>query len=313
MQDRTNTIMRKVSFYDFISIALKGISQVILIENAISGLIILVALVIMDYKLGLMALVSAIIGTLIAYVGGADKNVVGQGLFGYNSVLVGLSLYLFLSGNIKWGVALVGAAFASIFTAAMIHTLRKMDIPVLTFPFVITTWFFLLASYKLQELQLITGLLPQGLADLSIQIGDSPDLINGLLYGIGQVYFQSNLWSGILILVAVFWGSWELGVYAILGTIIGFGTAYVLGGEYTLLNLGLYGYNAVLTMITIRLFKGKTQLSTIVTGIVAAMVTVPITASINTFLIPYGIPVLTMPFVVVSWIFLGARKVLPKI
>ena len=50
-----------------------------------------------------------------------------------------------------------------------------------------------------------------------------------------------------------------------------------------------------------------------ITGVMAAMITVPITASIDTWLMPYGIPGLTMPFVLVTWIFIGARKVLPKL
>ncbi|MCY8353618.1 urea transporter [Bacillus haynesii] len=36
----------------------------------------------------------------------------------------------------------------------------------------------------------------------------------------------------------------------------------------------------------------------------------PITAGLSTYLLPYGLPVLTMPFVLCSWLFLGARKVL---
>ena len=106
-------------FFTFIAASLKGISQVILIENAITGLLILIAITIESYYLGIIALLSAIIGTLVAKFGGADENTINQGLLGYNSVLTGMALALFLSGPYMWIVALVGAAIAAIFTATV--------------------------------------------------------------------------------------------------------------------------------------------------------------------------------------------------
>ena len=83
-------------FFTFIAASLKGISQVILIENAITGLLILIAITIESYYLGIIALLSAIIGTLVAKFGGADENTINQGLFGYNSVLTGMALVIIL-------------------------------------------------------------------------------------------------------------------------------------------------------------------------------------------------------------------------
>ena len=119
--------MTKITPYYLISAALKGISQVILIENVVSGLIILIAITIANYQLGIVALLSAIIGTLVAHAAGGDKNVIEQGLFGYNSVLTGLALYLFLTGSMRMVIALLAAAFVTIFTAAMMHFLKKLE------------------------------------------------------------------------------------------------------------------------------------------------------------------------------------------
>src|SRR3954468_4932992 len=150
-------------FFPFISASLKGISQVILIENAITGLLILIAITIESYYLGIIALLSAIIGTLVGKFGGADEQTINQGLLGYNSVLTGMALALFLSGPYMWIVALVGSAVATIFTATMMHFMQKTEIPILTFPFIILTWFILLASYKLKGIKLSPTLEPQNL------------------------------------------------------------------------------------------------------------------------------------------------------
>lgn len=86
------------------------------------------------------------------------------------------------------------------------------------------------------------------------------------------------------------------------------------GGEHNLIYLGLYGYNAILTMLAVSVvFKTVPNRFTLFTGIVAVCLTVVFTGSIDTWLLPYGLPTLTMPFVLSTWIFLGARKILPNL
>lgn len=305
--------MEKNKYYYLITTSLKGISQVILIENTISGLIILAAITIVDYRLGIIALLSSIIGTLTGYAAGADKNTVRQGLLGYNSVLIGLALSTFLTSSIRWGIALVGAAFVAIFTASCIHFFKNLKIPVLTFPYIVLTWIFLLAAYHLQIFKLTSELLPQDLSHWKLHIEGNLSLLDGLVNGVSQVYFQTNLLAGILILLAVFFDNWKSGIYVIVGTIVGFSTAYCLGAEFEILTQGLYGFNAVLTTLAIaKVFDAERHFAPI-TGVIAAILTVPFAASIATWLMPYGIPGLTTAFVLVTWIFLGARKVLPKL
>ena len=154
MKTDKRTSFMEGKFFPFITASLKGISQVILIENAITGLLILIAITISSYYLGIIALLSAIIGTLVGKFGGADEKSINQGLLGYNSVLTGMALALFLSGPYMWIVALVGAAIAAIFTATMMHFMKRTEIPILTFPFIILTWFILLSSYKLKRIKL---------------------------------------------------------------------------------------------------------------------------------------------------------------
>ena len=100
MKTDKRTSLMDGGFLTFIAASLKGISQVILIENAITGLLILIAITIESYYLGIIALLSAIIGTLVAKFGGADEHTINQGLLGYNSVLTGMALVIIL----KWSL-----------------------------------------------------------------------------------------------------------------------------------------------------------------------------------------------------------------
>lgn len=313
MTNINNRKMSEMTLNYLISTSLRGISQVVLTDNVVSGLIFLIAITVSDYRLGIVALASAIIGTLIGYIGGADRTIVDKGLFGFNSVLIGLAVFIFFTGTVRWGIALVGAAFVAIFTAAMMEFLKNLQIPVLTSPYVIMTWILLLASYNLKIFHLTPQLVPQYLAHWSISSGGTLNIIDGLIDGIGQVFFESYRLSAILIIVGIFWADRKLGIYAVLGTVIGWLTAYSLQPSYALINLGLYGYNAVLTMIAVAGTFDADSPFALIRGIIATIIVVPITASINTLLLPYGIPPLTMPFVLVTWIFIGARRVLPKL
>ena len=52
-----------------------------------------------SYELGIITF-SSFIGTVIGKIGRANENSVSTGLYGYNSVLTGIALMLFLTGPI---------------------------------------------------------------------------------------------------------------------------------------------------------------------------------------------------------------------
>lgn len=300
------------NFGSLLKTSLKGISQVILIENAITGFIILLAISISSISLGIITLLSAVIGTLIGKFLGADEDILNQGLLGYNSVLTGMALTLFLSGPYHWIIALAGAATTAIFTASMMHLMKKIELPVLTFPFILMTWFMLLVSYRLTAFTLSPELVPQSLAQWELDIEGEVNLVQGIFNGIGQIFFLDNTISGVLLFLAVFWADWKIGIYAILGNAVSLITSYGLGGEHSLIFIGLYGYNAILATIAVStVFKNEGNRYALLSGIIVASLSVLATASVSSWLLPFGLPTLTMPFVIVTWIFLGARKVLP--
>lgn len=306
--------LKEIGIFSLLKVSLKGISQVILIENTISGFIILITIMLSSYSLGLIAFISAIIGTIIGKIGGANKEKLDQGLFGFNSVLTGMALYLFLEGPNMWMVSLAGAAVTAILTATMMHFMKNTDLPILTFPFIILTWLTLLASFKIKGIILSPKLVPQDLTKWELHNAGEVNIFDGVFRGIGQVFFLNYAVSGILIFIALFFANRKLGFYAMLGNAVAVTFAYFLGAEHILIVSGLYGYNAILTIIAVSIvFKKDHNRFAPISGIVAACLTVPITAGVSSFLIPYGLPSLTMPFVLCTWMFLGSRKILYKL
>ena len=276
MQNSEESLSARGAYSSFLSASLKGISQVIFIENVVSGLIILLAITVSSYKLGIIALLSAFIGTFIGKMGGSNAESVNQGLFGYNSVLTGLALTLFLSGPYHWIIALIGAAITAILTASIMHAMRNTEMPILTFPFIVLTWFMLLVSYRLKGVHLSPTLVPQDLARWELNIEGELNWREGAFNGIGQIFFLDNTFSGILLFIAVFWAGWKWGVYAIIGNIVALVAAYVLGGEHRLIIEGLYGYNAILAILAVAIvFNMGHHRYAPLSGIIAACLTVP--------------------------------------
>ncbi|WP_391117788.1 urea transporter [Psychrobacillus sp. L3] len=302
----------KEKFIQLMSASVKGISQVVFIENIFSGLLILVGIFLYSIPLGFVTIGSAIIGTLVASLCGADKKVLNTGFFGFNSVLSGLAIFLFLEGPHKWVTALVCAGVTTIVTAALLNITKRFDMPVLTFPYIILTWFFIGTSFRLSFIKPGANIMPQNLINWEREV-DGPLNWHGLISGIGQIFFLDEMLPAILFLLAIFIASISYGIYAIIGSVIGWLSALFLGGEISLINLGLYSYNAVLTMIAVTSVLEVKHKHAWITGIFASILSVHITASLDTFLLQYGLPVLTMPFVLSTWLIQNARKVFPNI
>ncbi|RHW32137.1 urea transporter [Neobacillus notoginsengisoli] len=290
-------------------IILRGISQVVLINNALTGAVILFAIATVSIPLTIAAFVSSAIGTLTAYWGGADKNRIRNGLFGFNSVLTGMGLILYLSGPYKWIIALACAFITSFMTAALMRAMTPTGLPVLSIPFILITWMILLASYRLKAFTLTTELMPQNLSNWKLDISGSINWATGLFDGARQVFFLQNSVAGILILIGISIAGWKLGVYALLGNMAALATAYVLGAEHALIDNGLFGYNAVLAAVAIgSVYRNPHNKLAPLSAIIASCLTVLVISAVDSWLLPYGLPALTFPFVLSTWILLGARK-----
>ena len=112
------------------------------------------------------------------------------------------------------------------------------------------------------------------------------------------MFFLDNIISGIIIYLALFFGQGRRsGSYAVIGNLVAIITAYFLGGEHTLIALGLYGYNAILTIIAVStVFNSEHNRFTFLSGIISACLTVPTAAALSTLLVPYGLPALNHAF-----------------
>src|SRR5688572_19733205 len=106
----------------FVDSCLRGVGQVCFMNNPITGLLILVAMCVGELWLGVAGVIGLVVSTLTAIAIGMDRAAIRAGLFGFNGVLVGAGLSLFLQPDwdalvMVWIV--VGAFFSTILHAAL--------------------------------------------------------------------------------------------------------------------------------------------------------------------------------------------------
>jgi urea transporter len=296
--------------FRLISISLKGFSQVMLMENALSGGLILLGIFLHSPLLATMAFLSSMAGTLTGYYLGGDRAAVKSGLYGFNSLLSGIAVMLFLYVSWRWMVVPFVGCAAGLLMIHFSKVFNKWHIPVLTIPFVLMTWIGLLLTYRIDGLHVNPSFVTASPTQWLIPYEGTPNFFVSLIKGVGEVFIIDSFWAGSLILLALFAAGWRYGVYAIAGAFISWLTAISLGVDVASLDLGLYNYNAVLTIIAVGLLFDEKRNFPFV-GILAAAMTVPITAGMDHLINPIGLPALTSPFIISTWIFLVVRKFLP--
>lgn len=301
----------QLGFFDWV---LRGIGQVVFQNNPLSGLVMLLAILYNSWIYAFILLVGTTVGTGTAWLLRADKELVRNGLFGFNGALVGLALVAFTSENFRSGsvpspylltyivfaAALTAMAFASISTLVGPH-----KVAALTMPFNLVGWLFLFAVLKFNNIE--AGPLNKPVSpDQYALVTDYvlPTWYMGIGNAIGQIFFQDNWITGYLILLGIAIHSRISAVMALLGAGLAAVVAVVFGAPEGAIRDGLFGYNAALTAIALGGFflvlTGRSLLYTLF-GIV---VTTWLWASVAIFLEPIGMPVFTSAFVIVTWLML---------
>lgn len=226
----------------FISALFRGMGQIMLQENAWTGLLFLAAIFYSSPLMSAGAFIAVLSGTITAKLLKYDKDEIQQGLYGFSAALVGVALLLFYKPSLLVWIALtVASAVATIIQ----HFFIIKQIPVFTFPFVLVTWIVLLLFNKVLIVE------PSALLN-------EPSIIVSnyffVFHGYGQVIFQSSLSVGIIFLIAVFINSPLAALYGLAGGVMAGVFSVLLPASIESIALGLWSYNAVLCAIV---FTGR--------------------------------------------------------
>jgi urea transporter len=301
----------------FLDINLRSIGQVMFQDNPLTGLLFLAAIAWGSYAAGvprvaIAGVLAVVVANLMAQWLNADSESLHSGLYGYNGILVGLALATFLSPNaLMWVYVVLGASVSVIAMLGTANAVKPWGVSSLTFPFVLTTWLLLLATYGFSGL--VGAALPAGDAVIAFQPYEaSPleliDLFQGVLKSISQVFLKGNGVTALLLLAGLAVNSLAAAAFALAGAILAVLTAHLFGAESELITGGLLGFSPVLTAIALGAVFYRPSWRVAIYAMLGTLFTVIAQAALNVALTPLAIPALTAPFVLVTWIFLLPRQ-----
>jgi Urea transporter len=141
--------LRRLPPLEFVENCLRGVGQVMFMNNPITGLAVLVAAWIYAPWLGFGGTLGVVVSTAVAMLMGFDRDAVRAGLFGFNGVLCGLALATFLAPpwdglSTVWIV--VVSAGSSIAMAGLAAIFGVWGVPPFTLAFNLSVLLFLLTG-----------------------------------------------------------------------------------------------------------------------------------------------------------------------
>ena len=301
----------------FVDLNLRGVGQVMFQDNPLSGLLFLAAIAWGSVTAGaLEVLLGCVLGllsaTLMAMWLRADARSLASGLYGYNAVLVGLALPTFLAPSpLLWCYVLLGGAVSVVCMLGTVNVTRAWNVSALTFPFVLTSWLLLLASYGFAGLP--GGALPfanqiEPIDPAATNLLDPAAFLSGVLHSVSQVFLKGDGVSALLFLAGLAVGSLPAAAFGLGGALLAVVSAHALGAESELISAGLMGFSPVLTAIALGAVFYAPSPRVIAYAALGTVFTVIVQGALNVLLTPFGIPTLTAPFVLATWLFLLPRQ-----
>lgn len=275
----------------------------------------------------LYGLWTTLIANIFSYVflSEDEREPIRAGLYGFNSFLLGVALPVFLQSHVHdWypDFQLIFLLFLLPPIAVFIqsglnkHMVPSLQTPCFTLPFNILTILFLLESERPDSMFKVNDTLihPSPIKLVSsfpnVSVDDyATAFVPAVFKGPSQVFLIDSTIAGILVLVGVFLYSRISFVMAVAGAIVGYSTSILVGTTKGPLIAGLWAYNSVLTAIAIGgVFVSPNSAVSIFFALIASFFSTLLFGVCQTFLQPWGLPALTLPFCIATIVFMLPQK-----
>lgn len=291
---------------DFVDSVMRGTSQVMLQNNSYTGVLFLIGLFLNSWVFAAGSLIGTAVSTSTALVLSANKAHIRDGLFGFNGALVGVALLVYLPHSpAVWLCVLLGAAASTIVMIGATKLLNIGRLPALSAPFVLTSWCLILVIMHFDHLSIANQFMRTNLPNANAATASitASSAIHGLFNGIAQVFLQNNIATGIVFTLALLVSSRRATAMALLASLIGMLVAWAAGATEAAIHTGIFGFNNVLTAIAVgSLLFVPNRVSTVYT-VLAMVITPVIGIVVSTVMRTFGLPTLTMPFLLTTWLF----------
>ncbi|MDX2622761.1 urea transporter [Streptomyces sp. WI03-5b] len=292
--------------------ALRGVGQVDFQASVWTSLVILAALWVESWQMGIFAIIGAVVATLTARLLAVPRDTLNQGLMTYCGVLGALAMVVYLGHHPSaYVMAVAAAVMCTLVTATPparpvraqgVHRTvlprRPRDGP--GCPSFERVWHGTPATA-------VTPVTPK-----SPVVGWT-DLWQGFFANISQIFFAGTWYVGLIMLAGLFLADWKVGVFTVVGSVVGLLTAWDLGAPAVLIGEVIYGYNAVLTSLAFGVVLLRPTAWNHGFTVLAAAASTVLTASLSVLFEIFGSHTFTWLFNLTIWALLAAVPLLPRI
>jgi urea transporter len=273
----------------------RGSSQIYFQQNLVSGLLVLAAFFVADWRMGLLTVLGAVGGMLGGRAVGYRRGDISAGMQSFCGTLVGAAVFAALGGAAWWSYVLAFAGglatgpVTRLVDALFSRTpLKRYRLPYTTAPFVIVATVISLTTTALA--------VPAAASDLPDE--PVPAFLLSILTNVSQVVLIDNPICGALILGALFVASWRVGLAAVMGSVVGSLVAVAMGEPWSEIANGLANYSGVLTAIALSV----TFLKSSTASWLYALPWIAVTALVTLVMHRAGIVTYTWPYILTTWV-----------
>ncbi|XP_055729798.1 urea transporter 2-like isoform X2 [Salvelinus fontinalis] len=303
-------IKRQIVVVQVVDWVLRGVAQVMFVNNPLSGLLITFGLVLQNPWWGLNGLLGSLASTLSALLIRQNMGAISAGLYGYNGTLVGMLMCVFSAkGDWYWWLLLPNmfmSMLCPIVSSALGSVFSKWDLPVFTLPFNILVCLHMAAMGSNHPYFPEVLMQPKSSLHLNTTLAERsiPQLLMAVPVGVGQVYGCDCPWTGGIFIIALLLSSPTICMHAVLGSIVGVVSGLVLAAPREDIYSGLWGYNSCLSCIAIGgVFYALTWQSHLL-AITCAFFCAYMSLAISNLMSIFGLPACTWPFCLSALTFL---------
>ncbi|MEJ2593748.1 MAG: urea transporter [bacterium] len=299
---------------------LNSYGQVFFSKNIVLAIILMV-ISFFDLYAGIAGLLAVFISNNFASLIGLNREKISEGLYGFNSLLVGLGIGIYYQPGVEFYIILVFITLLTLFTTVLLEgVFWKYGLPFLSIPFLVGIWVVLIAAkgysaldisergiYQLNDMYTLGGMtmvrLYEWFNNLSI-----PASLRIYFKSLSAIFFQYHMFAGLLIALGLL-------IYsriAFLMSLIGFFTAYYfyffIGADISELSYSYIGFNYILTAIAVGgFFIVPSRQSVLWVILLTPLVSLILSSTAYIFSI-FNLSVFSLPFNIVVIMFLYVLK-----
>ncbi|MFT6027326.1 MAG: urea transporter [Bacteroidia bacterium] len=305
---------------------LHSYSQIFFSLDKVFAVILLICSFI-DPFVGISAIVAGLVSILVAYFLGFDHKGIREGMYSFNSVMVGMVMAVYYDLNMPFMLMLILMSVFTLFlTLAINAQLRKYGLPIMSIPFLFGVWTVLLVGREFSGLELtergiytINEIWSYGGQNLVmvyefIDTIPLPDILDLYLRSLGAIFFQYNLLAGLIIMLGLI----RFSRIAFVLSLVGFFSGYVfygfMEGEFSHLHYSYIGFNFILSSIALGgFFIIPSRGSFVLVALASPVIAILIAAIANVFSV-VQLPIYSLPYNVLVLVTLYVLKlrVVPK-